>query len=302
VNFIQFAEKIIQEMKKPLTPSEIWEIGVQRGYVDQLNSIGKTPWQTIGARIYVDIKDNPETVFLKLKLKPTKFYLKTLSQDYDLIVLEKEQEKIQAKKNVGYTERDLHRFLTYYVYTYHGIYTKTICHEFSSKKKYAQWVHPDVVGVYFPFEQWESEINNISKDLGNLSIRLYSYELKKSLNFANLRESFFQAVSNSSWSNEGYLVTVDIADDDEFMEEIKRLSNSFGIGLIKLDITNPDSSDIIYPAKQKDAIDIDTMNKIAQINPDYRAFLKRIKTDLNSKEIRKEKYDKVFESEALIIK
>jgi hypothetical protein len=216
--------------------------------------------------------------------------------------LEKEQENSVNIKNTKYDERDLHKFLSYYVYTYHYIYTKTIFHESSSKKKYAQWLHPDIVGVYFPLEQWEPEILDISKDVGTLAIKLFSYELKKELNFTNLRESFFQAVSNSSWANEGYLVTAEIDPDDEFMDEIKRLSNSFGIGLLKLDVNFPDSSEIIYPARQKEIIDIETMNKISQVNPDFKEFLKRIKIDLNSKEIRKEKYDKVFEAEELIKK
>ena len=302
MNSIQFAEKIIKEENRPLSPSEIWEIGVQKGYDKQTNLNGKTPWQAIGSRIYVDIRDNPDTIFVKLKLKPVKFYIKTLPLNYDVAKIEKEQEASIAKKDVGYNERDLHRFLSYYVYTYNFIYTKTIFHESSSKKKYAQWLHPDIVGVYFPLEQWEPEILDISKDVGNLAIKLYSYELKKSLSFSNLRESYFQAVSNSSWANEGYLVAAEIDRDDEFMDEIKRLSNSFGIGLIKLDISNPDSSEIIYPARQKEIIDIETMNKISQINPDFREFLKRIKIDLNSKEIRKEKYDKVIDAEELVKK
>jgi hypothetical protein len=302
MNFLQFAEKVIKEENKPLTPNEIWEIGVQKGYDKQVNTTGKTPWQTIGARIYVDIRDNQNTIFIKLKLKPVKFYLKTLSQDFDITKIEKEQESSISKKEVGYNERDLHKFLSYYVYTYNFIYTKTIFHESSSKKKFAQWLHPDIVGVYFPLEQWEPEILDISKDVGNLAIKLFSYELKKDLNFSNLRESYFQAVSNSSWANEGYLVSAEIDRDDEFMDEIKRLSNSFGIGLIKLDINNPDSSEIIYPARQKEIIDIETMNKISQINPDFKDFLKRIKIDLNSKEIRKEKYDKIYDVEELIKK
>lgn len=302
MNFLEFAEKIIKESNKPLTPNEIWEIGVEKGYNKQVNSTGKTPWRTIGARMYVDIKDNPDTVFIKLKLKPTKFYLKTLSQDYDRVKLEKEQENDSAKKDTGYTERDLHKFLSCYLYTYHSIYTKTIFHETSSKKRYAQWLHPDIVGVSFSLEQWEPEILDIAKDVGDLTVKLYSYELKKHLNFSNVRESFFQAVSNSSWANEGYLVAAEIDPDEEFMDEIKRLSNSFGIGIIKLDVSNPDSSEIVYPARQEGAVDIETMNKIAQINPDFKEFLKRVKTDLNSKEIRKEKYDKIFPVEELIKK
>jgi len=302
MNFLQLAEKIIKEENKPLTPNEIWEIAVQKCYDKEMNSTGKTPWQTIGARIYIDLRDNQETLFIKIKTKPVKFYLKYLPQNFDIAKIEKDQENRLEKKDTGYTERDIHKFLSYYVYTYNFTYTKTIFHESSTKKKYAQWLHPDIVGVYFPFEQWEPEIFDISKDVGNLAIKLFSYELKKDLNFSNLRESYFQAVSNSSWANEGYLVAAEIDSDKEFMEEIKRLSNSFGIGLIKLDLTNPDSSENIYPARQKESIDIETMNKISQINPDFEEFLKRIKIDLNSKEIRKEKYDKIYDVEELIKK
>jgi len=143
---------------------------------------------------------------------------------------------------------------------------------------------------------------DISKDIGSTGIKLFSYELKKELNFGNLRESYFQAVSNSSWANEGYLVASDIDQDEEFQQEIKRLNNSFGIGLIRLDVENPDSSEIIYPSRQKDIADIETINKIAQINPNFRDFLKRIKSDLYSREIRKEKYDKIYDPEYLLNK
>jgi hypothetical protein len=300
---MQIAEKIIKEKNKPLSPKEIWEKGIEKGYDKQLNSTGKTPWETISARIYVDIKDNQDTNFIKINTKPVRFFLKNIPQKFDVNEIEKEQESNIVKKEYSYTERDLHKFLSYYVYTYNNfVYTKTIYHETSSKKKYSQWIHPDIVGVYFTFEQWEPEIFDISKEIGNLAIRLFSYELKKELNFSNLRESFFQAVSNSSWANEGYLVTAELDDDKELMEEIKRLSNSFGIGLIKLNVSNPDSTEVIYPAKQKDAIDIETMNKISQINPDFENFLKRIKIDLNSKEIRKEKYDKIYDVEELLLK
>jgi hypothetical protein len=36
------------------------------------------------------------------------------------------------------------------------------------------------------------------------------------------------------------------------------------------------------------------------MNPDFRDFLKRIKIDISSKEIRKEKYDKVCNQDDLI--
>ena len=62
--------------------------------------------------------------------------------------------------------------------------------------------------------------------------------MKKTLNFTNLREYYFQAVSNSSWANEGYIVALDIDEDDSFLAELKRLNNAFGIGVIKLNAEN----------------------------------------------------------------
>lgn len=59
---------------------------------------------------------------------------------------------------------------------------------------------------------------------------------------------------------------------------------------------------LLFPAKEKDMIDIETINKIAQVNPNFREFLKRIKADLTSREIRKEKYDKIFDIKELIEK
>jgi len=56
----------------------------------------------------------------------------------------------------------------------------------------------------------------------------------------------------------------------------------------------------VLPARQKMELDWETINKLAKENPDFRNFLKRIKIDLSSKEIRKEEYDKVIKVEALI--
>lgn len=79
--------------------------------------------------------------------------------------------------------------------------------------------------------------------------------IKKEITFSNLRESYFQAISNSSWANEGYLVTAKLLNDEEFHSELRRLTSAFGIGIIKLDIEDPDASEILYPAIYKTDID-----------------------------------------------
>jgi len=300
MNLRDMAEKIIRDAQKPLSPVEIWEIAEPLGYKEKLNLKGRTISSTIGAQIYVDIKDNQNSKFIKIKTKPIKFYLKDLPQNYDINLLDNQSIPKTTLKTKSFCERDLHPLLSYFVYTYYSIYTKTIFHENSKKKLFAQWQHPDIVGVFYPMEQWESDVFDIVNYTGNQPVKIFSYELKKSLDFNNLRESYFQAVSNSSWSNEGYLVSSEIDRSDEFMAEIRRLSNSFGIGLILLDINNPDDSEIILEARQKDILDIEMINKISQINTNFKEFLTRIKTDLNSKEIRKEKFDKIIDTEEII--
>lgn len=84
------------------------------------------------------------------------------------------------------------------------------------------------------------------------------------------------------------------------MNELKRLSTAFGIGVIRLDVDDPDSSEVILPAKPKDIIDWDTVNKLSSINPDFRDFLKRIRINMTSREVRKEMYDSVLDKDELI--
>jgi len=56
---------------------------------------------------------------------------------------------------------------------------------------------------------------------------------------------------------------------------------------------------VLFPAREREYVDIDTMNKIAQINDNFKEFLRRVKIDVSTKEIRKEKYDKIYSLEQL---
>jgi hypothetical protein len=298
--FLELAKKIIEDEKKPLSSEEIWELAKSKGYDKYVGTHGKTPWATIGAQIYVSIRDKKDSPFIKLDTRPKRFYLRSLikpGEEQKLI----EEQPVSAlpPKKFGYLEEDLHPFLAYYAYYFLKIYTKTIQHTKSGKAEFGEWIHPDMVGCYFPLDEWKPEVFDFSLAIGNISIKLYSFEIKRELNFSNLRESFFQTVSNSSWANEGYLVASEISNDDDFRNELKRLSTSFGIGVIKINIDDPDASEVLFPAKFKEYLDWDAINKLT-INPDFKEFLQRIKTDISSKEIRKEKYDKILAKEELV--
>lgn len=300
MTFLELAERVLREEKKPLTANEIWQIGTDKGYDKQLNSEGKTPWATLGAQIYVNAKDNPKSLFAQTDSRPKKFYLKSQASQLDLTVESTTviEEKIKKKK-FDFKEEELHKFLTYYAYYHLNCYTKTINHSQSTKKEYGQWVHPDMVGCYFPLDDWKPEVYELSSSIGNISIKLFSFELKRELTFGNLRESFFQTVSNSSWANESYLVAAGISNEQEFIDELTRLSSSFGIGVIKLNLEDPHSSEIVLTAKYREALDWDTINKLTTMNSDFKEFISTVKIDVTSKKIHKKEYDVVLDVESL---
>jgi len=296
MTFLEFAEKVLHDEKRPLSTMDIWEIGKEKGYAKELKTKGFTPWNTIGAQIYCDIRDNEKSKFIKIEGRPI-FFLKDIKGNINLNNLEKEDKKT-SEKTEEFLERDIHKYLTNYLWTKNKLYTKTISAQKSIKniKNIDKWRHPDIVGVYFP--DWEKDIVDISKDIGKFGIKLYSYELKREINNTNLRETFFQAVSNSSWANEGYLVATEIAEDDLFYDEYKRLNNSFGIGLIKISLDDPSESQIIFQAKQKEDVDIETMNILSRINSDFKELLLDIKTDYTSQRVRG-KYNEIIPVEEL---
>jgi hypothetical protein len=69
------------------------------------------------------------------------------------------KEKAETKKK--FNERDLHQILAAYAFgsSHFKANLKTIFHENSAKatKGQNEWLHPDMVGVYFPFRDYKPE-------------------------------------------------------------------------------------------------------------------------------------------------
>jgi len=301
MTFLQVAQKILAEEKHPLSPNEIWRTAVNRGYDKLIDTNGKTPWSTLYALIFVDVRDNPSSIFTLASEQPKRFDLK----GNQLLISEAQtsstiKDNLLPARKLPYLEKDLHPLMVYFGFYYLKIYLKTINHNKSDRKAYGEWVHPDIVGCYYPFADWSSEVVDMSSAMGNPTVKLFSFELKRELSFSSLRESFFQAVSNSSWANEGYLVAAEIDNDEGFRDELQRLSASFGIGVIRLNTEDPDSSEILMPAKTKDILDWETINKLSGMNSDFSDFLKRVQNDLKSREVRRELFDKVLGKDDLI--
>lgn len=180
----------------------------------------------------------------------------------------------------NYKERDLHRLLSNYLAAQKSILSKTIFHETSKKSDQNQkWIHPDMVGVSFSEFQDKATVTLMKAADIKQYVDLYSFELKCSIqNDHELKEYFFQALSNSSWANFGYLVAFEVNDD--LMEEMERLNRAFGIGIIRLSPYETDTK-ILFPAR-KNEVDYFTIDKLCRINPDFKCFMERTARVLNA--------------------
>lgn len=278
--YLDLAADTLRRAGKPLTSEEIWQLSLQYGLTRRLRKIGKTPWATIQSRIYVNMRDDPDSPFTRIGRRPVRLFLKELAEKVSPNDLEKQASRPEEVTITRLSERSLHPVLAYFAYAQLGVYCKTIKHERSSKTKKSEWLHPNVVGLYMPVDAWEEETLALSREIGATITQLYAFEMKLNVAFANLRESFFQAVSNSSWANEGYLVAARFSTDGEFQSELKRLSDAFGIGVIRLDIEDPDSSEVVYRSRQRTELDWETINKLAALNPDFKHFMRAVQDAL----------------------
>lgn len=175
------------------------------------------------------------------------------------------------KNNNNYEERALHKILCSFVRK-KDIYAKTIFHEKSSntKDKGQKWVHPDIIGVEFAYLKTDSARSLMRAIKPEDAVTLYSFEMKREINTDyELKEYYFQALSNSNWANRGYLVAYEI--NEELNEEMARLNNAFGIGIIQLQANDAETK-ILFQAKDKE-LDFVTLDKICHINPDFQQFM-----------------------------
>jgi len=296
LTFYDLAVKILTEEKKALKTSDIWKIAQQKGYDKLLNSIGKSPDRSLSTILIRE--ENKKNSLIKLvDIRPKRYALKSLF-DKNQIDLDKQNDKIYEESH--FDEINLHPLLAYYCFEQLNVLTKTINHVKCNRIGSGEWMHPDMVGWWFgPLKEWKKLIKDFSKSINKFPIKLYSFEIKKELNFKNIREYFFQAVSNSSWANEGYIVAYDIDEEKEFLDELTRLSQAYGIGVIKLDITDPDLSETILPAEIKEYHDWEFMN-ILETCLDFREFLERVNKDYTIFEVNKNGYDKIHERDYLI--
>lgn len=268
--------KSLDEINALTTYMDIYNHIVKNNYYDF--GTAKTPSSTISA-LLGDFIRNGDTRVKRIKQEggTYSYYLTKNEQNIGIDILSGETEtritKVsKAEKVKSFEERDLHKLLSSYLKN-SGTYSKTIFHEQSNGKDNNQiWTHPDMVGIKFLNLQTKAS-QNFLKSINRVdTFKMSSYELKKEINSdSELKKAFFQAVSNSSWANYGYLVAFEFS--YSLNEEMARLNQSFGIGIIELN-ANPYQSKILYPALFRD-LDFKTIDKICKMNKEFEKFIEQ---------------------------
>ena len=193
-----------------------------------------------------------------------------------------------------FTEHELYPVLIDYLKTELKLYCQRIDEKRSRNSRGSggnQWLHPDIVAMQPVDKEWNELIRSCVKQGAGQSVRLWSFEVKKELTGSNARKSFFQAVSNSSWANEGYLVATSIS-DSSVEQELRMLSALHGIGVILLNPENPSESEMMLPAKSRAEVDWQSVNRILVENADFKDYIELVSTYYQTGRVRARDWNK----------
>ena len=278
--------KSLEDLGGLCSTNDVFQHIISKEYYDTSKWTQASPSSVVAATLGNFIREG-DTRVKRVKKDNLFFYYLTKNEqaididDFEKIQIEPTKKNAKTEKVKVFAERDLHKLLCSFLKN-SGIYTKTIFHEQSNGKDNNQiWTHPDMVGIRFLKLQNKTS-QNFLKAINRIdTFKLYSYELKKEINSdSELKKAFFQAVSNSSWANYGYLVAFEISDN--LKDEMERLSQSFGIGIIELN-ANPFHSKILYQAKFSE-LDFKTIDKLCKLNIEFEKFIEQTEKLMTAEE------------------
>lgn len=196
--------------------------------------------------------------------------------ELDFVDSDEDQPLIPLKRG-ELSEKDLYPLLAKYLSEEYGLYCLRIDEKKSKNSKGRggnHWLHPDVVGFEALDKTWRESVRTCVREGNHKSVKIWSFEVKKNLTPSNVRECFFQAVSNSSWANYGYLVATGISSGVE--KELQMLSALHGIGVITFNAQSLFESQILIPAREKTEVNWESANRIVEENSDFEKFVEQV--------------------------
>jgi hypothetical protein len=293
-NARQIAEKIVEAY-----PEDYAEKKLNPRFENEKSFISQVVAE-IGSQKENIIK-NDNHIFWQDKPRPRIYWYSTkntqeVKEKYELA--EEETGNIDTDiviSNSPYSEHDLYPILITYLKSELKLYCQRIDEKCSKNSRGSggnQWLHPDIVAMQTVDKEWNELIRNCIKQGAGQSVRLWSFEVKKELNSSNVRKSFFQTVSNSSWANESYLVATSISDAN-VEQELRMLSALHGVGIILLNVENPTESEMMLPSKARAEIDWLSVNRILVENPDFKDYIELVSTYYQTGRVRAKDWNKL---------
>lgn len=213
------------------------------------------------------------------KPRPRKYYWTDRQDDNTYDENSEDEDVIDAvtSNQPYFSEYDLYPLLISYLSEDLGLFCRRIDERKSKNTRGSggnHWLHPDIVALETLDQGWSDVVRACVRGSNDSFFRLWSFEVKKTLNKSNVRKSFFQAVSNSSWASFAYLVTANL--DSSVEAELQMLSGLHGVGVILLNQQSLFDSQILIPARERTNIDWLSVNRIVEENRDFEAFVDQV--------------------------
>lgn len=218
--------------------------------------------------------------------RPRRFYWTEKSETEEIQAAEGSDQESLASKCIQSAdavphilERDLYPKLIEFIASEFGAAAFRIEESTASNRRGPggnKWLYPDVVAIEALTAGMNKEVIEAVRFSGERRARLWSFEVKRLLNRSNVREAYFQAVSNSSWASFGYLAASEIEGADT-LREIQMLYAVHGIGLIEIDSSSPTESVVSIPARERLSIEWTMCSRLADENKDFSAYMKRVR-------------------------
>src|SRR5690606_19988671 len=290
-NARQIAEKIVEAY-----PEDYSEKRLNPRFEDEKAFLSQVVAE-IGSQKDQIVK-NDKHVFWQDKPRPRVYWYdpeKEVGDVNQTIIENDDTDETPSLTEQSFSEHELYPILIDYLKSELKLYCQRIDERRSKNSRGSggnQWLHPDIVAMQPVDKEWNELIRSCVKQGAGQSVRLWSFEVKKELSGSNARKSFFQAVSNSSWANEGYLVATSIS-DSSVEQELRMLSALHGIGVILLNPENPSESEMMLPARSRADVDWQSVNRILVENEDFKDYIELVSTYYQTGRVRARDWNKV---------
>ena len=253
--------------------------------VGQISAEIGASWRTI-----VDSNKNIQFI----EVRPRQFYWEAGNNSNAETVPETTTPNSQTIADRTFSEHDLYPILGSVVFNEMRCYSMRIDERAGSNSngpKGNHWLYPDVVGMIPLSEKWNKEVSALADSIATERVSLVSFEIKKDITRSDIREYFFQTVSNSTWANFAYLAAVNLKGNAN--EELTLLCSSYGVGFIQIDINDPSNSQVRIPARFKESIDVNGLNRLATENRDAREYVENVSTYIKTGRLKLSDWDLV---------